>query len=186
MVNTKLETRGQTPTSKTCPTCGETKSAVYFGNAPSRKDGLGSHCRDCRHNENVNKRMWVNGKYISRHHPLFKPGRYRNFEEAAFESLTNYKINPEGDVYITVNPAWPEWVKVGMAVDAEDRLNNYQTSSPFRDYMLYYKCDVKDRRIAEAEAHKALDKCFERQGEWFKCSPEEAKATIDGLMENFQ
>ena len=44
----------------------------------------------------------------------------------------------EGSVYILGNPAWPDWVKVGMALDAEDRLNNYQTGGPFRDYVLYY------------------------------------------------
>ena len=25
--------------------------------------------------------------------------------------------------YYEANPAWPEWVKIGMAIDAEDRLN---------------------------------------------------------------
>ncbi len=80
----------------------------------------------------------------------------------------------EGSVYVMGNPVWPEWVKVGMAVDAEDRLNSYQTSCPFRDYMLYYSYKAKDRRKAESEAHSKLDEKFERRKEWFRCTPEEA------------
>ena len=41
---------------------------------------------------------------------------------------------PRRQVYIITNDAWPDWVKVGKAVSADDRLNGYQTSSPFRDY----------------------------------------------------
>lgn len=130
-----------------------------------------------------NRRMWVNGKYISKNHPLHKPGRYSNFEDAAFSSLAKYELSREGQVYIITNPSFPEWVKVGMAVDSEDRLNGYQTSSPFRDYSLFTCWSVADRRIAESEAHKQLDKIFERKGEWFKCTPEEARDAIAGLME---
>lgn len=173
-----METTGPILTKKRCPTCENVKMAEEFNNAPSRADGLDSHCRECRQESNRNKRMWVNGKYISRNHPLFKAGRYKNFEEAAFESLTNYKINPEGDVYIITNPAWPEWVKVGKAVEASDRLNNYQTSSPYRDYVIYDSFDVKDRSAAEAKSHELLQKHFERQNEWFKCEPEQAKEVI--------
>ena len=34
-----------------------------------------------------NARMYVNGKYIPVSHPLYKPGRYKSFDEAAFSSL---------------------------------------------------------------------------------------------------
>jgi len=89
----------------------------------------------------------------------------------------------EGQVYIITNPNFPEWVKVGMAVDSEDRLNGYQTSSPFRDYALYKSWPVSDRRSAESDAHSLLEKTFDRRGEWFKCTPEEAESAIAGLME---
>ena len=120
------------------------------------------------------KQMYVNGKYVPKSHPLYKAGKYKGFEDAAFSSLENYKSNPEGQVYIITNPAWEGWVKVGMAVDAKDRLNSYQTSCPFRDYMLYYSYETKDRRKAESEAHSKLDEKFERRKEWFRCTPQEA------------
>ena len=34
--------------------------------------------------------MYVNGQYISLRHPLYKAGRYKNFNDAAFSSLKNY------------------------------------------------------------------------------------------------
>ncbi len=51
--------------------------------------------------------------------------------------------NNIGYVYIVSNPAWEGWYKVGAAKDAETRLLNYQTGTPFRDYKLewYIPCD---------------------------------------------
>ena len=40
-------------------------------------------------------RMFVNGKYIKRSHPLHKPGRYESFGELAFSSLENYNTIKE-------------------------------------------------------------------------------------------
>lgn len=133
-----------------------------------------------------NLQMYVNSKYISKAHPLHKPGRYKNFEDAAFSSLAKYETSVEGQVYVIVNPSFPEWVKVGMAIDSEDRLNGYQTSSPFRDYMLNYKWDVNDRRAAESEAHTELQKLYERRSEWFKCTPEQAQEVVSGIVGKYQ
>ena len=103
--------------------------------------------------------MWVNGKYIPKTHPLHKPGRYKNFEQAAFSSLEKYESSVEGQVYVITNPNFPDWVKVGMAIDAEDRLNGYQTSSPFRDYVLQYYYDVnnvvRQRNTRHTQSYKS-------------------------------
>ncbi len=142
----------------------------------------GRYRADAQHRKN-NKRMWVNGKYIASSHPLHKPGRYKTFTDAAFDSLAKYELSREGQVYIITNPNFPEWVKVGMAVDSEDRLNGYQTSSPFRDYALFTCWLVTDRRSAESEAHSLLEKTYGRKGEWFNCTPEQARDSIPELME---
>ena len=126
------------------------------------------------------KRMYVNGKYIEETHPLHKPGRYKTFNDAAFEGT--YKIDSikEGYVYVITNPAWPGWVKIGMAIDADDRCNGYQTSSPFRDYVLEHMIVTKNRRKTEAEAHKAASKLStSSNGEWFELGVEEAKKVLD-------
>ena len=126
------------------------------------------------------KRMYVNGKYIEETHPLHKPGRYKTFNDAAFAGT--YKIDSikEGYVYAITNPAWSGWVKIGMAIDADDRCNGYQTSSPFRDYVLEHMIVTKNRRKTEAEAHKAASKLStSSNGEWFELGVEEAKKVLD-------
>jgi predicted GIY-YIG superfamily endonuclease len=148
----------------------------YVGCSDGGRRRLSSHRRKNK------KRMFINGNYVNVNHPLHKPGRYENFEDAAFDSLKNYAKSKEGQVYIISNPNFKGWVKVGMAVDANDRLNNYQTSSPFRDYKLDYTFDTEDRRASEAAAHTALDARFPRNGEWFKCSPRQAWSIIANVV----
>ena len=146
-------------------------------------------CKTCylkitkEHNKINNKiQMYVNGKYVSRKHPLHKAGNYKTFEGAAFASLEGYANTTEGYVYIINNPCWDGWIKVGMAIDAEDRCKQYQTSSPFRDYKLCYLKHFEDRKIAEQSAHKELKKITATyNGEWFQVSVKEAKKTIEAL-----
>ena len=80
---------------------------------------------------------------------------------------TKYAAAKEGHVYIITNPAWPNWFKVGSSLDAVNRRNSYQTSSPKRDYKLEYKKYFNKRRSAESRIHIALSG-LERSGEWFK------------------
>jgi hypothetical protein len=152
-----------------------TGKKYYFRNSPE-----GSDRRNAKHNPN---RMFVNGKYIPQSHPLHKPGKYKSFGDAAFSALEKDKKVKEGYVYVITNPAWPEWVKIGMAIDAEDRLNGYQTSSPMRDYKLVHAIATPDRARAERVAHKAAAMCGERQGEWFKIANEEAVTILQHIKE---
>lgn len=175
-MNTSTEVVGQIPT-KTCSHCGtDLELGVNWQKAQARQKKY--WCNTCKKADN-DSRMFVNGKHISRNHPLYKAGRYKSFDDAAFSGLQNYTRSKEGQVYVITNEAWPEWVKIGMAVDAEDRCNGYQTSSPFRDYIVRYTVSTKDRRKAEALAHKAAEKvAAERRGEWFKMSVGQAKECI--------
>ena len=152
----------------------------WYVGAKSRREGERQTVES--HNKKNTSRMFVNGEYIPKSHPLHKGGRYKGFEEAAFSALQNYKTNPQGQVYIITNPAWDGWVKVGMAVDAHDRLKNYQTSSPLRDYCLVHVVDTPDRRKLEADVHNSLSDVFEQKNEWFKCTTETAKLFIDSAL----
>ena len=151
-------------------------------------------CHPCNKKQNrgyagaSNKtRMWVNGKYIPRTHPLHKPGHYKTFNDAAFDGTYKLEYIKEGYVYAITNPAWPEWVKIGMAIDADDRCNGYQTSSPFRDYSLEHTVVTNNRRKTEAEAHRAASNIAEEQrGEWFKISIEQAKDILNKLSVNLE
>jgi len=184
---------------KFCTACNRDKLVKDWYKNKSQTDGLDVICKSCRksynkkynskyhhiHNPIENaKAMYVNGTYISRSHPLHKPGRYKTFEGAAFSALSNYEKSNKGHVYLITNPAWKGWVKVGMAVDANDRCNQYQTSSPMRDYKLEYKKQFNHRRIAESQAHKLCGKkALQQNGEWFKINIKDAINLIESITE---
>jgi hypothetical protein len=97
-------------------------------------------------------------------------------------ALRQYNQVKAGHVYIISNPAWPEWIKVGMAIDAADRCCNYQTSSPFRDYVVEYSFASTNRREDESVAHQKLAAISQdRRGEWFKLPVSEAIGCISGI-----
>jgi len=137
-------------------------------------------CKSCHDSTQNGSRMYVDGRYISRAHPLYKPGKYKSFGDAAFSSLNNYTQIKEGHVYAITNPAWPEWIKIGKAIDAEDRLSSYQTSSPMRNYKLVHFVYFEDRNVAEKKAHLlAATRTMHPwnkhdNGEWFKLTDAEA------------
>jgi hypothetical protein len=148
-------------------------------------------CFNTRHNNRLNpknnpNRLFINGKYISKKDPrykVFKPGNYKNIGDAIFEQSEASSIK-EGYVYVITNKAWPDWVKIGMAIDAEDRCNGYQTSSPHRDYILEHSVASNDRRKAEQQAHtRAAKLASETNGEWFKLTVQQAKEVLDNLDE---
>lgn len=116
-------------------------------------------------------RMFVNGKYISKKHPLWKPGNYKTWSDAA--SLKELKRTKTGHVYVISNPAWGKWLKVGRAVDAHDRVKQYQTSSPFRDYKVELTIDTDDTHVLEKQIHKKLRSKYNSINEWFEMSLEQ-------------
>ena len=179
-----LDETGQKHTDEECRMCGVTLTDKNW--KLSWKKINRTQCKNCNkeHDDRSNgNRMWINGKYIPKTHPLYKPGRYKGFTDAAFSSLHNYGKAKEGQVYIICNPSFRNWCKVGMAVDAEDRLKQYQTSSPHRDYELVKCYSSCDRRESEVKAHTELEKHYTRKGEWFMCTGYNAQKILDTILQ---
>ncbi|XAG95770.1 hypothetical protein U7154_000003 [Kononvirus KKP3711] len=65
-----------------------------------------------------------------------------------YKKDNNLKIG-EGFVYLISNPAWPNIYKVGMTTSPKDRLKQYQTYSPFRDFKLHHWSFWFDKRQGE-------------------------------------
>ena len=149
----------------------------------ARRDHRMYLCGPCEREDIKTRRMRVNGKHVPMTHPLYKAGIYKTFDDAAFSSLTNYTSTKSGHVYAMTNAAWPEWVKIGKAVDAEDRLSSYQTSSPMRDYTMIHYAYSDDRNVSERQAHERASKLGEKRNEWFKISREEAIVVIEQTVE---
>jgi len=156
---------------------------------PSWRKSNQTNCKSCMNENNQSNnpgRMFINGKYIKKTHPLYKAGNYKSFGDLAFGSLNNYKQIKEGYVYAISNSAWPDWIKIGMAIDAEDRLSSYQTSSPMRNYRLVHSVYCEDRSESERSAHilaarKAnIPWSKNDNGEWFNITQSQA---VDILKE---
>ncbi|MGU9963517.1 MAG: DNA methyltransferase [Candidatus Halichondribacter symbioticus] len=60
---------------------------------------------------------------------------------------------PQKYVYIISNPQYKDYFKVGIASDANRRLNSYQTSDPKRGYVLEYKFLTPNFRAIESYIH---------------------------------
>ena len=116
--------------------------------------------------------------------PLVDNGKQDPFEEALLNGLDH--DDGSGYVYAFINPAWSGWIKIGMSVDWEARLESYQTGAPKRDYtVLAVSQRVADRALKEQRMHDYLEKhpsCNERNGEWFRVSEELVKKVIAELM----
>lgn len=136
--------------------------------------------------KNNPRRMWVNGKHISVHHPLHKPGSYKSFDAAMFASITKDKQITEGNLYLITNPHFASlgWYKIGKAVDVEDRLTSYQTGTPLRDYYIIAHVAVSEYSKAEKEAKDMAHKVSnlhkkDANGEWFDAELEDLLSIIN-------
>ena len=144
---------------------------LWYIRPSGRRERLASYVR-----KNTT-RMFVNGKYIPKSNPLHKPGRYKSLDDAW--SHQKIEQTKEGEIYAITNTAWINWYKIGKAVNAEDRLNAYQTGSPFRNYELVMAYKVNNRHVAERSIHKLLvKKKYNKKGEWFYVEDLEELNTI--------
>lgn len=81
----------------------------------------------------------------------------------------------EGFIYLAINQAWPEWIKVGRTKDPKARLNAYQTSSPLRDYKILIKAQCTNTQKTEASLLDFMaESADEINGEWFKINQQTA------------
>ena len=125
-------------------------------------------CSKCNSNEVVNKKPYEKRFVWSQ--VLCRECNNKRLREKA--RTDGYVRAVPGYVYIVINDAWAEWCKFGVTKrDPEERLNDYQIGSPFRDYRIYEAISVDDSYDIE---YKVLKKCeelgYEKQSEWVKIS----------------
>ena len=134
-------------------------------------------CRTCFKEKYNKKRMFLGGKYVSFKSQVHKSGAFKSLDDAWSHTELDKK-DISGEIYIIVNEAFKGWVKVGMSINANDRLNNYQTGDPNRSYKLYAKYFTKDRHETERQIHQTLESQFKRQNEWFKADAQKVEWII--------
>lgn len=100
-------------------------------------------------------------------------------------AVENLPRRPDGHVYVITNPAWPEHVKIGCALNPDSRLRNYQTGTPHRDYRLEHFEYFDDRVAAEKELIRRLG-VSRAEGEWHRINPGAAIMSLRGLADEWR
>ena len=88
-----------------------------------------------------------------------------------------------GFIYGITHPSYPGFVKVGKARNVRKRLNQYQTSDPFRRFKLEFTIFSRDYHAAEYRAHQRLRGFRVQNTEWFQVSPADAWNLLVNLKE---
>jgi len=95
--------------------------------------------------------------------------------------VTPGPIRTDGWVYIIINPAWPGFIKLGSALGLRQRLNTYQTGSPYRDYTVAAAARFADCRTAEMILKDQLRGHRVGNTEWFRLHPIDARNHLKRL-----
>ncbi len=139
--------------------------------------GRHKFCRTCFKQKYNKKRMFLDGKYVPITSKIHKPGIFKSLDDAwSHTELDNKDVS--GEIYIMTNKSFKYWVKVGMSINAIDRINKYQTGDPYRSYELYSKFHTEDRHETEGQIHQILGAKYQRKNEWFKAAPKEVDEII--------
>lgn len=81
----------------------------------------------------------------------------------------------EGFVYLVKNDVFPGWIKAGMTIDYEERLNTYNSYTPTNNFQMLSVKWVTDRKMFETILLEELGKNAKiSRGEWFKIDETEA------------
>ena len=93
-----------------------------------------------------------------------------------------------GYIYLISNPAFPQYLKVGITEDISARLSQYQTADPKRSYKIEYyikhsKYKIAERKIKEMMKYFATDTI--QRGEWFKIPKHMAISRLDETLDDY-
>ena len=100
--------------------------------------------------------------------------------------LAKYELSREGQVYIITNPNFPEWVKVGMAVDSEDRLNGYPNIVTVQRLLSVHLAGLwlTDDPLSQRPTLYWRKSFMAAKGEWFQLAHQsKPESSIAELME---
>lgn len=91
-----------------------------------------------------------------------------------------------GYLYIVINEAFPQWVKVGITTNLKDRLHLYQTCDPYRGYKLVYSLHHPQYKEAEKKIKETIVPfALEIRGEWYRIDLSMAKSRLDEALESY-
>lgn len=104
-------------------------------------------------------------------------------KERASNTVVTTKIAPtirqrSGFVYLIKNPAFPNYIKVGITKNLTKRLQTYQTYDPNRGYVVVKSVYVEDSKELEAKLLSLFKNRDVFNGEWVSSAYEEKISNI--------
>jgi hypothetical protein len=82
-------------------------------------------------------------------------------------------------IYVLINEAMPNYVKIGRTTNLEQRIRSLDTTSVPLPFECFYACTVKDAAFVEKQLHDAfLDHRVRSSREFFEISPERAVSAL--------
>jgi predicted GIY-YIG superfamily endonuclease len=95
-------------------------------------------------------------------------------------------MTKSGYLYIIQNPAWENWLKIGITDNLEKRLQTYQTSSPYRDYKLIYSLYHPEYKEAEKKIKESMRPFAKNtKNEWFEVDFGVARVRLEEQLEEY-
>lgn len=93
-----------------------------------------------------------------------------------------------GYIYIISNPAFPEFLKIGITEDIKSRLSQYQTADPKRSFKVEFyiehpKYKIAEKKIKEMMKYFATDTI--QRGEWFKIPKHMAISRLEETLDDY-
>ena len=126
-------------------------------------------CNKCHIEKDINE-YHISNKSIDNHTAICK--------KCSSEIGKDSRKAIAGYIYIIINPAWTDYIKLGRTQDITLRLSQYQTNTPHRDYEMYYNCYTSDLAYIESYFNMNIIGKYE----WFKIDKDEAVTLINSLI----
>jgi hypothetical protein len=127
-------------------------------------------CNNCHNEFNIND--FYKTKYDKTGHINICKSCYIDKQDSNRKTISGY-------IYLIINPAWNEYVKLGRTQNINERLKQYQTQCPLKDYKIYYSKEVCDLHYIENYFKINFGNNF---GEWYKIDKDVAVDIIEKLI----
>lgn len=102
----------------------------------------------------------------------------------SYQSLAKYFEKTRGYVYVAVNDARPDWLKVGKTTNLSRRLAQLNHAGILGLTRIVFYHETRDRHWLELKTHRILQEMgFERQKEFFRAPLVQVQNIITGLEE---
>lgn len=93
-------------------------------------------------------------------------------------------MNKTGYIYIITNPAWENWVKIGITDNLDKRLQTYQTCDPYRAYKIEYFIKIDDYKKIEKLLEETMKPFAKKQlNEWYEIDKKSAIVRLQEFTE---